>query len=366
MKHVLYTLLLGAVTMVNADNLIKSGIPHDQNKEKYVEVYGHRGARAYAPENTIPAYKTGLAVGVDWVDMDIGVTKDGVVVVDHDLWLNPDIMSKNGEFWANSKASFVNSIQGNDFNQKIQPYLVKNLTLKELQQYDAGVLNPNSPYAKYFPDQLAIKNTPKPSLQEVIDLADKITDKKIHYQIEFKNDPNKPEFTVSPKEFAEKLYAVLKNNNLVDRVEVQSFDWECLYELQKLDKHIKTAYLVGYDDKTRMLDSNPKIAGSWSGGKLLKDYNNSLPQMIKALGGACYEPEDAALTKEEVDEAHSLGLKVVTWTWPEHIGTAFDYELYEKLINWGVDGIITDDPAKLSSMLAARGYRVPRGYIIKQ
>ncbi len=112
-----------------------------------------------------------------------------------------------------------------------------------------------------------------------------------------------------------------------------------------------------------MLNQDPKIAGLWSGGKLLKDYNGSIPQMIKALGGSCYEPEDVELTKHDLEEAHKLGLKVVVWTWPEHSGKAFNPVVVQKLIDWGVDGIITDDPARLNSMLAARYMHVPKQYI---
>jgi glycerophosphoryl diester phosphodiesterase len=95
---------------------------------------------------------------------------------------------------------------------------------------------------------------------------------------------------------------------------------------------------------------------------LVKDHGNSIPQMVKDMGGTCWEPEDVELTKETLDEAHRLGLKVVVWTWPEHSGTTFDVALVSKLIDWGVDGIITDDPGRLISMLAARGYALPVTY----
>jgi glycerophosphoryl diester phosphodiesterase len=81
--------------------------------------------------------------------------------------------------------------------------------------------------------------------------------------------------------------------------------------------------------------------------------------MVKALGGTNWEPEDAELTQENLELAHRLGLKVVVWSWPEQLGTAFDPAMVEKMIDWGVDGIITDDPGRLTSMLAARGLPVP-------
>ncbi len=367
MKSVILSLLLGGLTSMSFANSVFpviAGKPHNLTSTRYVEVYAHRGARSYSPENTIPAYKTGLALGTDWVDMDIGITKDGVIIVDHDIWLNPDILRKDGKFWAKSKKEFSNQLstmQGG-LNKNIQPFLVKNLTLAELQKYDAGRLNPDSPYAKYFPEQFPIDGTKMPTLQQVVDYVDKVTNKKVKFQIEIKNDPTNPDWTVSPKEFATRLDAFLRKNNLVDRAEIQSFDWQPLFELQKIDKNVKTAYLVGYDDIERMHNSDSKLAGQWSGGKLLKDYNNSLPQMVKALGGSCYEPEDVSLTKEDLDEAHRLGLKVVVWSWPEHSGTAFNPQLIDKLIAWGVDGIITDDPASLNAMLASRGYPTPKTY----
>lgn len=343
---------------------ISAGSPHAAAQESFIEVYAHRGARSFSPENTLPAYKTGLAVGTNWVDMDIGITKDGIIIVDHDIWLNPDILQKDGKFWAPSKQAFYSQLESasGGINKNIQPYLVKNLSFKQLEQYDAGELNPNSPYSKYFPNQFAVANTKMPSLQSVVDYVNKTTAKKVNFQIEIKNDPTHPEWTVSPQQFAEKLNTFLTKNDLVARAEIQSFDWQPLYELHKLNPKVKLAFLVGHDDIERMKSTDNNQAGLWSGGKLLKDYNNSLPQMIKALGGSCYEPEDVALTKEDLDEAHRLGLKVVVWTWPEYSGKDFDPQLVDKLIKWGVDGIITDDPAQLNSMLAARNLPVPETF----
>jgi glycerophosphoryl diester phosphodiesterase len=67
-----------------------------------VEVYAHRGARSYAPENTIPGYATALAIGTHWVDMDIVMSKEGEVIVSHDIRLNPDIVrGTDGKFITN-------------------------------------------------------------------------------------------------------------------------------------------------------------------------------------------------------------------------------------------------------------------------
>ena len=56
-----------------------------------MDVQGHRGARGYLPENTLPGFSRALAIGVNTLELDVGVTRDGVVVVHHDRGLNPDI-----------------------------------------------------------------------------------------------------------------------------------------------------------------------------------------------------------------------------------------------------------------------------------
>lgn len=345
------------------------GKPHSQSM-KFVEVYAHRGDRAFAPENVLPAYKTSFEVGTDWIDMDVGVSKDGVLIVSHDPYLNPDIMSKDGKFAAKSKNDFLQELsKDGNLDKNIQPYLYHNLTLKQIQLYEAGVINPQSPYASYFPEQTSVPGTHIPTLQNVIGYSNKIGNNKVFFQIEFKDKPDHPDWTVTPAVFAQKMYDFLDKNNLFKRTEIQSFNWQILYDLQSIakkhGKHVNTAYLTATDVDKLNHDSDPKIAGLWTGGKLLKDYNNSYPTMIKALGGNCYEPEDVMLTKEDVDLAHKLGLKVVPWRWPEHTGTAFDTPMAEKLISWGVDGLIVDDPGRLTSILAAKGYNVPKRIEVK-
>jgi glycerophosphoryl diester phosphodiesterase len=331
-----------------------------------VQVYAHRGARSFAPENTLPAYRAALRIGADWVDMDVVLTKDGEVLVSHDLVANADIARDGtGHFIARNRES-LKALPPGERAAYDRRYAAQSLTLKELQGFDVGRLNPESSYARFFPDQVPVDGTRMPTLREVVRYVGKATRDEMGFQIEMKTDPSRPEYSPDPRGFAEALYKVLKEEGVVGRAEIQAFDWRCLHELRRLDRKVKTAYLTSRDNEPGGEDSfygaDPKAAGLWTGGELVKDHAGSIPRMVKALGGFAWEPEDAELTPETLAEAHQLGLKVVVWSWPERLGTTFDAGLVAKLIQWGVDGIITDDPGRLASMLAARGLRVPRRY----
>ncbi len=134
--------------------------------KKVVQVYAHRGARSFAPENAMPGYAAALAIGTHWVDMDVVMDKDGEIVVSHDIWLNPDITrGPDGEFLAPSKAAMTEGVPADELTAFLQPYLVKNLTYAELRQYDVGRLNPDSAYATYFPEQYGMDGVRMPLLR---------------------------------------------------------------------------------------------------------------------------------------------------------------------------------------------------------
>jgi len=336
-------LTIQALPLLNAtanEMMAYNGIPGSGR----TQIYAHRGGRGLMPEQTLPAYVAALRLGVDYVDMDIGMTKDGVLVITHDLTLNPDLTRDQNGRWITDRIP------------------ISQLTLPELRIYDVGRLKPGTRYASYFPYQRSVDLTPIPTLKEVVQFVKKMAGDKVGFQIEIKNDPTQPELTASPKDFAKALYQLMTEENISDRAEIQASDWRCLIELNKLNKHIKTAYLS--DHTTVTMDDTEK--GVWTAGLLPKDYSYSLPQMVKHLGGFCWEPFEMDVTKSSLDEAHRLGLKVVVWGWPEQEGTEFNYAQVEKLIDWGVDGIITDRPDILRGILATRGFNLPNGFEIQE
>src|SRR5215831_2778600 len=117
------------------------------------DLQGHRGARGLAPENTLEAFATALKIGVTTLELDLGVSKDGVVVVSHDRVLNPDhTRGPDGEFLSGPGPR------------------IHDLTLAELQTYDVGRLKPGTAYAAAFPQQRAVDGARIPTLSEVFSL----------------------------------------------------------------------------------------------------------------------------------------------------------------------------------------------------
>lgn len=308
-----------------------------------VLIYAHRANRGLMPEQTLPAYQNALEIGCDYVDMDINMTKDGVLVITHDLYLNPNLTRDSN---------------GNWINDSIPIYF---LNYEELKKYNVGKLKEGTSYAKYFPNQKPLGFAEIPKLTDIIKYVKNIAGDKVGFQIEIKNSPEYPQISPPIKEYVKALYNILKEEDILNRVEIQSFDWQCLIELNKIDRNVKTAYLTDYT--TVSLTDNEK--GKWTAGYLPKKFSYSLPKMIKELGGYCWEPFQNELTKELLDEAKELGLKVVVWGWPEVDGTEFNYDKINKMIDWGVDGIITDRSDLLKEILILKGYEVPTGLFDK-
>lgn len=205
-----------------------------------------------------------------------------------------------------------------------------------------------------------------PTLREVIRYAKSVTGDRMMYQVEVKNDPARPELTPSPRELAAGVARVLEEEGVAERTEVQAFDFAVLQELQKINPRIPTQYLTEVASFKQMTDPDPKVATTWTGGKLLKDYGNSIPRMIKELGGRVWGPQDTEVTAEQVKEAHALGLKVVVWSWPDDpshpVPADTRTEGIEMAIDKGVDGLIHDRPDVVLDVFRKRGLPTPQAY----
>ena len=245
-----------------------------------IDVQGHRGARGLLPENTLPSFQRALELGVDTLELDCGVTKDGVVVVHHDRRLNPDITRGPDGKWIASPGPTIRS-----------------LTFAELQQYDVGRIRPGSSYAKRFPHQQPVDGTRIPRLSDVLKL-------KSRFNIETKISPDHPDETAGADEFAKLVIGEIKQAKA--RATVQSFDFRTLRVVEREAPEIPTAYL------TEGRDAPPQAARIWS-----PNYRDLDPAKIKGLKAKIVawtvnEPADIARVLD-------LGLEGIISDYPDRV-----------------------------------------------
>lgn len=307
MRYALISLLLAGVVSVLAAGTALA-----------VDIHGHRGARGLLPENTLPAFEKAIALGVDVLELDTGITADGVVVVLHDRSLSPDIARLDGE-WIRD------------------PILVTSLTHAELHAFDVGRMKPGSRTAQRQPRQQPVDGTPVPTLAEVLALGKTKGAPTLRFNIETKLSPEAPGETVSPQAFAKAVIAVIREVGVEDRVIIQSFDWSTLWEVKQTAPEIRTSLLTAQRNWLDNVQAGRPGPSPWLGGIDADDFGGSVPKTVKAFGGDVWSPYYRDLTPEALKEAHALGLEV-------HVWTVNDESDMRRLAGMGVDGIITDYP----------------------
>ena len=291
-------------------------------------------ARRRPEHRQAPAVAGPDETGVTTLEMDCAITKDGVVVVSHDPALNPDITRGPDGRWLHKTGPAIWS-----------------LTYAELQRYDVGRLNPSNPYAKRWPGQRPVDGTRIPRLADVFALVRKSGSEAVRFNIETKISPLAPDETTTPEDFARKLISAVRTAGMADRTAIQSFDWRTLAVVQKEAPEIATVYLTsvsGFMDNIQADGESP-----WTAGHRARDHGGSIPRMIKAAGGAVWSPYQGDLTRGAINEAQALGLKVVVWT-------VNDPASMRRMIEWGVDGVISDRPDLLRKVAGDMGLPLPR------
>lgn len=296
-----------------------------------IDLQGHRGARGLAPENTLPAFAAALSVGVTTLELDLGVTRDGVVVVSHDATLNPDIVRGPDGRWLEQRGPAIHA-----------------LSFDELQRYDVGRLKPGTNYANRFALQQSVDGARIPRLADLFALVRRAGNDTVRFNVETKLDPEKPGETPLPEAFARAVIAALREAGVTTRSTIQSFDWRTLQVVQKIAPEIQTVYL----SIQRRFDNIGASRGGqspWTAGFQYRDHG-SVPKMIKAAGGGFWSVFFNDLDAASLREAQALGLKVLVWT-------VNDPAVMARMLDQGVDGLITDRPDLARKLLEERGIR---------
>lgn len=268
--------------------------------DKAIDIQGHRGCRGLLPENSLPAFKKAIELGVHTLEFDIAITKDQKVIVSHEPFMSRTICKlPNGGVIPESEDMRHNLYQ---------------MTFDSIKHYDCGTaVHPR------FPDQQLI-TVHKPLMGEVFELSEKLNPD-IKYNIELKAKPEYDNiYTPTPDVFVTLVLDEIKRYGVEERVNLQSFDLRILEAIRAQNQYIAIALLV---------DENESIEG-----KLNKlSYT---PEIIS--------PYYKLLDNTNTEEYQKNGYKVIPWT----INSLEDMKL---MISYGVDGIITDYPNRLLELL---------------
>ena len=263
-----------------------------------IDVQGHRGARAVLPENSLPALKHALELGVDTLEFDMGVSKDGTVVV-HEQQINPIIC------------------QYKDGSEVEHGLWVHQLTLEQIKQFDCG-----SKQNPRFEKQTLVPGTEIPTLAEVLEMvatSGLANAKTVAFNIETKSDPSQLHAQPAAEDFVRAVVKVVAQYGLESRVTLQSFD------------------------SATLMAAN-KIAPNLSLSALFRDKPDDWLEAAEAVGADIISPHHSLLGRKDVEQIQEAGLAVIPWT-------ANSRRQWTRLLKLGVDGIITDDPEALLKYL---------------
>ena len=175
----------------------------------------------------------------------------------------------------------------------------------------------------------------------------------IRYNIETKLSPLSPNDTLPPEAYAERLIAMIYANGVNRQVTIQSFDWRTLQYIQKIAPELPTVYLSAQQSWTDNIGAEKPEGSLWTAGFQVRDYGGSVARMVKAAGGRTWSPYFGDVDQAKVDEAHALGLGVVVWTVNQPVDI-------ERMLDFRVEGIISDRPDLVRAAMAARQMVLPK------
>ena len=299
------------------------------------DLQGHRGARGLAPENTLEGFAAALRIGVDTLELDVGMTRDGVLVVHHDTALNADIARKPDGRYLDAPGLALYS-----------------LPLAEIRRYDVGRIKPGSPYARRFPEQQGMDGVRVPTLAEVFELVRRAGADHIRFNIETKLTPTSGADAPDPDKFARAVVEEIRKAGVAERTSVQSFDWRTLAAVRQIAPEITRVCLSTQQPDEDTIGRGKPGLSPWTAGLDVDEHGGSTPKLVAAFGCPVWSPNFRDLSAALLDEARSLGLRVIPWT----VNEAGDME---RLLDRRVHGIITDYPDRLRSIMAAKEMPLP-------
>jgi glycerophosphoryl diester phosphodiesterase len=276
-------------------------LPENQNRPLNI---AHRGARSLAPENTLAAARKGLEVGADMWELDIQMTADGELIVIHDSTLK--------------RTSNVRDV----FPGR-KPWLVHEFKLDEIRLLDFGSwFRKQDPFGQIAAGLVAKSDLSRYVQQQAPTLEEALTFTLDHgwsVNLEIKDLSGNPD----SDQVVKKVLALVEDLDMVDSVLISSYNQTYLAQVREAQPHIATGVLV----------SKP---------------HPHPDTLLRQLGAKAYHPRITAFRPADIALLHGQGCQV-------HIWNVNDRKTMQRLVRAGVDGIFTDFPQILTSVLASCG-----------
>ncbi|MFB0840291.1 MULTISPECIES: glycerophosphodiester phosphodiesterase family protein [unclassified Arthrobacter] len=317
----------------NAAGTATSAIKTNERNGSF-DLQSHRGGRGQWTEESLAAFGNSLALGVTTLELDTHLTQDGKVVVWHD-----DTIQAN---------KCVDTAPASAGDPEF-PYVgrrVADLSLAQLKTLDCGYKQ-----LPGFPEQDVIEGNRIAELKDVYQLGRDRKADKVRFNVETK--VNDTEIGGAGMEsLTRAVVAEIEASGMADRTTLQSFDWSSLNLTKQIAPELT---LVALSSGDAWMGVGKPGASPNLGGIDIDDYDGSLPKAAAAQGYDVVSPTFSSVTPTMIAEAHELGLAVIPWT----VNTTADMT---RLMDMGVDGIITDYPTRLRTLMEERGLKLPKAY----
>ena len=293
------------------------------------DLQGHRGAWGLSPRNTLETFAIALQIGVSTLELDIGVTQDGHVVVSHDRHVSPRL-------YRDTRPAIL--------DDPLYPYAGRHIVDLTLAQLKTLENRRRTKRGRHAGDPSCSPSIP--TLSEVLELSQLLGAESVRYNIEAKVDPRYPSQSLEPACFVDRLAEA--TSGLTSSCTISAFDWRIL--------RLAIRAMPGYDLAALVSSSTLRAGGAnpWTAGIDLRrrPFKGDVAAAALSIGANVLCVNWRCLTDALITSAHRLGLRVVAWT-------VNRTSTMERLIDCGVDGIVTDFPDRLRRVMAGRGMALP-------
>ncbi|OZD07301.1 glycerophosphodiester phosphodiesterase [Rhodococcus sp. 06-235-1A] len=334
--------LAGCGTESTADPALPEGAAAQLDS---FDLQAHRGGLGLVTESTIESFTNALQLGVNTLELDTQITEDGIAVVTHDRKVSDKKCVDSG------------ALTPGDPEFPYVGKFVNTLTLAQIRTLDCGALT-----LADYPEQQRVPGARIPTLTEVLELVKSVDAPDVKLNVETKVEAGSPTETAPREQFVDTVLETIREAGMLDRITVQSFDWGALKLVRDAEPEVPVVALTNGD----FLQVGQEGSSPWLGGIDIDDFGGDAIAAIDSFGASAYSPVQGSpqsgkvgdpdfelfVNRAMVDSAHERGIRVIPWT-------VDDPDTMRALMDLGVDGLITDYPDRVRTVMAERGLPLP-------